>query len=79
MSMPTRNDDPRFTKSGALYLPAGEGSTTWFSGDVYTTKASRESTSGSLGAVEATVPARNHGLPGCLLRGRPSASQLQRS
>src|SRR5262249_45547977 len=30
--------------------------TTWFSGDIYTVKATRESTNGSLGLVEATVP-----------------------
>ena len=30
--------------------------TTWFSGDTYTIKASGESTRGSLGSVEATVP-----------------------
>ena len=57
MSLPIHNDDdPRYTKSGAVYVPAGDGLTKWFSGDVYTIKASRESTSGSLGVVEATVP-----------------------
>jgi quercetin dioxygenase-like cupin family protein len=52
----THDNDPRYTTSGAVYVPAGDGPTTWFSGDVYTIKASRESTSGSLGVVEATVP-----------------------
>jgi mannose-6-phosphate isomerase-like protein (cupin superfamily) len=37
-------------------VPAGDGLTKWFAGDVYTIKASRESTMGSLGVVEATVP-----------------------
>jgi quercetin dioxygenase-like cupin family protein len=50
------NEDPRYTTSGAVHVPAGEGPTTWFSGDTYTIKASRESTDGSLGLVEATVP-----------------------
>lgn len=56
MNTPINNDDPRFTKSGALYVPAGNGLTKWFAGDVYTIKASRASTNGSLGVVEATVP-----------------------
>jgi len=56
MSLPIHNDDPRYTKSGALYVPATEGLTKWFAGDVYTIKASRASTNGSLGLVEATVP-----------------------
>ena len=51
-----RQDDPRYTTSRALHIPAGEGPTTWFSGDTYTIKASGESTNGSLGLVEATVP-----------------------
>jgi quercetin dioxygenase-like cupin family protein len=50
------NRDPRYTTSGAVHVPAGEGPTTWFSGDTYTIKASGESTGGSLGLVEATVP-----------------------
>jgi len=48
--------DPRYSTSGAAHVPAGEGPTTWFAGDTYTIKASRESTNGSLGLVEATVP-----------------------
>ena len=57
MSLPIHNDnDPRYTKSGAVYIPASDGLTKWFAGDVYTIKASRESTNGSLGVVEATVP-----------------------
>jgi len=41
---------------GALHVPAGSGPTTWFAGDVYTIKASADSTNGSVGLVEATVP-----------------------
>jgi quercetin dioxygenase-like cupin family protein len=40
----------------ALYVPAGEGITRWFSGDVYTVKATAADTNGSLGAIEASVP-----------------------
>ena len=50
------HEDPRYTMSGAVHVPAGAGATTWFAGDTYTVKASRESTNGSLGLVEATVP-----------------------
>src|SRR5262249_21410734 len=65
VSLPSRSDDdPRYTTSGAVYVPARDGLTTWFSGDVYTIKASRESTGGSLGLVEATVPpGRRPGSP----------------
>ena len=50
------DEDPRYTTSGAAHVPAGEGPTTWFSGDTYTIKASAESTNGSLALIEATVP-----------------------
>ena len=49
------DEDPRH-RSGAVYVPVGDGVTKCFSGDVYTIKASAESTNGSLGLVEATVP-----------------------
>jgi len=55
MSVPS-TQDPRYTASGAMHVPAGDGPTTWFSGDTYTIKAARDSTNGSLGLVEATVP-----------------------
>jgi mannose-6-phosphate isomerase-like protein (cupin superfamily) len=50
------SEDPRYSTSGAVHVPAAEGPTTWFSGDTYTIKASGQSTNGSLGLVEATVP-----------------------
>jgi hypothetical protein len=57
MAMPLyESEDPRYTASGALHVRAGEGPTTWFSGDTYTIKASGETGNGSLGLVEATVP-----------------------
>jgi hypothetical protein len=41
MAMPLyESEDPRYTASGALHVRAGEGPTTWFSGDTYTIKAS---------------------------------------
>jgi quercetin dioxygenase-like cupin family protein len=43
-------------KQGALFVPAGAGLTKWASGDVYTMKATAETTHGSLGFVEASVP-----------------------
>jgi mannose-6-phosphate isomerase-like protein (cupin superfamily) len=48
--------DPPYPTSRAVHVPANEGPTTWFAGDTYTIKASRESTNGSLALVEATVP-----------------------
>jgi hypothetical protein len=39
-------DDPRYTRSGALHVPASAGDTTWFSGDVYTIKVSRATGNG---------------------------------
>jgi quercetin dioxygenase-like cupin family protein len=39
-----------------LHIPAGDGITTWFNGDIYTVKLTAEHTSGALGLVEATVP-----------------------
>jgi quercetin dioxygenase-like cupin family protein len=50
-------DDPRLTKRGALYVPAGQGPTVWAAGDVYTIKATGTQTNGGFGLIEATVPA----------------------
>ena len=49
-------DDPRYTKRGALHVPAGDGITKWFAGDVYTFKFTASQTDGKLGMIEATVP-----------------------
>jgi hypothetical protein len=58
MSLPIEIvEDPRYSRTGAVHVPAGGGVTTWFAGDIYTIKASAASTNGSLGLVEATVPA----------------------
>ena len=56
---------PRYSTSGAVHVPAGEGPTTWFAGDTYTIKASRESTNGSLGLVERESGTGSFGLERC--------------
>lgn len=50
------SDDPRWTKRGAIHVPAGEGITRWVAGDVYTVKAHAKNTDGRLGFIEASVP-----------------------
>lgn len=42
--------------SGGIHVPAGEGVTKWFSGDVYTVRLQSAQTRGSVGIVEASVP-----------------------
>jgi quercetin dioxygenase-like cupin family protein len=58
MSIVIPNTEPNgsHSTSKALYVPAGDGITKWFSGDVYTVKATAADTNGSLGAVDASVP-----------------------
>lgn len=48
--------DPRYTKRGALYVPAGQGPTIWAVSDVYTVKATAAQTGGLLGFLDASVP-----------------------
>jgi len=50
--------EPNGPRSGqkALYVPAGEGVIRWFSGDVYSVKATAADTNGSFGAIDASVP-----------------------
>ncbi|MFE2541864.1 cupin domain-containing protein [Actinacidiphila glaucinigra] len=50
-------NDPRWSKQGAIYVPAGEGPTVWGVGDTYTIKATAAQTNGGFGLIEATVPA----------------------
>lgn len=47
---------PRIETGGVLHVPAGEGVVKWVSGDIYTVKATKSSTRGALGFVEAVVP-----------------------
>jgi len=42
--------------TGGLHVPAGQGVTKWFSGDVYTVRLQGAQTAGSIGIVEASVP-----------------------
>ena len=42
--------------SGGIHVPAGQGVTKWFSGDVYTVRLQAAQTGGSVGIVEASVP-----------------------
>jgi quercetin dioxygenase-like cupin family protein len=56
-SLPQVNpDDPRYTKRGALYVPAGEGPSIWAVADTYTIKATATQTKGSMGFIDASVP-----------------------
>lgn len=55
----TDQDDPRYTKRGALFLPSGTGVTKWVFGDIYTVKATGSETHGGFSVVEATVPSGN--------------------
>ena len=43
--------------STVVHVPAGEGEKLWIVGDTYTLKATRETTGGVLGLIEASVPA----------------------
>lgn len=47
------NDDHR----EPMHIPAGEGTSVWLSGDVYTVKLRKAETGGSLTLLEASVPA----------------------
>ncbi|MFG1605350.1 cupin domain-containing protein [Actinoplanes sp. NPDC049265] len=50
-------DEPRATPGGGvLHVPAAEGVVKWMSGDVYTIKAARSDTNGTLSFVHAIVP-----------------------
>ncbi|MEV0714277.1 quercetin 2,3-dioxygenase [Asanoa sp. NPDC050611] len=59
MSLPFQDavaDDPRYTKRGAVFVPAGEGIQRWVAGDMYSVKVTAEQTNGLLGFIEASVP-----------------------
>jgi hypothetical protein len=47
--VPDMTADPRYTTRGAVHVPAGEGDTRWFSGDVYTVRLGAPATNGALG------------------------------
>jgi quercetin dioxygenase-like cupin family protein len=48
--------DDRYSRNGALYVPAGEGVVKWVNGDEYTIKVTAPQSGGALGFVEAIVP-----------------------
>jgi len=54
--IPSTEPNGSHSMSKALYVPASDGITKWFSGDVYTVKATAADTNGSLGVVDASVP-----------------------
>jgi mannose-6-phosphate isomerase-like protein (cupin superfamily) len=56
LSLPSENTDGAYTTRGSVYIPAHEGVTKWFSGDVYTVKITAADTNGSFGLIEASVP-----------------------
>jgi mannose-6-phosphate isomerase-like protein (cupin superfamily) len=56
MTLITDPTDDRFTRRGALHVPAGEGLTKWVAGDEYIMKLTATESNGSLGFVVATVP-----------------------
>ena len=59
MSFDTRvstSEGPHNPRGQSLHAPAGTGETTWVSGDVYTIKATAETTNGAFGFIEASVP-----------------------
>jgi quercetin dioxygenase-like cupin family protein len=53
---PPDPSDPRYTKRGALHVPAGQGSTIWAAGDIYSVKATAAQTGGLLGFLDASIP-----------------------
>ena len=55
ISVPDVDVNARGT-AGGLHVPAGQGVTKWFSGDVYTVRLQSAQTGGSVGIVEASVP-----------------------
>jgi mannose-6-phosphate isomerase-like protein (cupin superfamily) len=55
-SVPEGSVDLEYAKKGGVYVPNKGGVTTWFNGDIYSTKLTGQQTGGQIGLVEATVP-----------------------
>jgi mannose-6-phosphate isomerase-like protein (cupin superfamily) len=53
--VPEGSVDLDYAKKGGVYVPNKAGVTTWFNGDIYSTKLTGQQTSGQIGLVEATV------------------------
>ena len=49
-------ESPHAPQGKSLYVPVGTGETKWVSGDVYTIKATAETTNGAFNFLEASVP-----------------------
>jgi mannose-6-phosphate isomerase-like protein (cupin superfamily) len=49
-------DDPRWTRKDAIFVPRGGGVTKWVIGDTTTVKISGTQTGGTLGVLESSVP-----------------------
>jgi hypothetical protein len=54
--VPEGSVDLEYAKKGGVYVPNKGGVTTWFNGDIYSTKLTGQQTGGQIGLVEATVP-----------------------
>ena len=50
------SEGPHDPRGKSLYTPAGTGETKWVSGDVYTIKATAETTNGVFNLIAASVP-----------------------
>src|SRR5205823_11389919 len=55
-SVPEGSVDLEYAKKGGVYVPNKGGVTTWFNGDIYSTRLTGQQTGGQIGLVEATVP-----------------------
>jgi quercetin dioxygenase-like cupin family protein len=55
-SVPEGSVDLEYLKNGGIYVPNRDGVSTWFNGDIYSTKLTGPQTGGQIGLVEATVP-----------------------
>ena len=54
--VPEGSVDLEYAKQAGVYVPNKGGVTTWFNGDIYSTKLTGQQTGGQIGLVEATVP-----------------------
>jgi quercetin dioxygenase-like cupin family protein len=61
--VPGPGPEARNAAGGGLHVPAGQGLTKWFSGDVYTVRLQASQTNGSVGIVEASVPPGGGPIP----------------
>lgn len=62
-SAPGSGDADHYAVEGGIWVPSAEGTSKWFSGDVYTVKLTAEQTGGSLGFIDATVPPGSGPIP----------------